>query len=56
MAEPDAGAYDGVVLAVAHRQFKAMDAASLREFGRTYRHVLYDLKNVLPREVSDLRL
>ena len=56
VAEPDAGAYDGIVLAVAHREFKALDASAIRRFGRDEAHVLYDLKNVLPRGESDLRL
>lgn len=56
VADPDAGAYYGIVLAVAHREFKAMDAAAIRSFGRADAHVLYDLKNVLPRGDSDLRL
>lgn len=56
VAEPDAEAYDGIVLAVAHRQFKALDAAAIRRFGRSGGCVLYDLKNVLPKGTSDLRL
>jgi len=56
VAEPDNGAYDGIVLAVAHWQFKELDAAAIRRFGRAEGHVLYDLKNVLPFSTSDLRL
>lgn len=56
VAEPDAGAYDGIVLAVAHRQFKVMDADAVRLFGRPGGHALYDLKNALPRAASDVRL
>lgn len=56
VAEPDAGVYDGIVLAVAHRQFKALDAAAVRRFGPSGGCVLYDLKNVLPKGTSDLRL
>ena len=47
--------YDGIVLAVAHDQFKVMGANEMRGFGKAD-HVLYDLKNVLGAEGSDLRL
>jgi UDP-N-acetyl-D-galactosamine dehydrogenase len=52
---PQDGVYDGVVLAVAHDQFKAMGADVMRGFGKVD-HVLYDLKNVLDTQESDLRL
>ncbi len=54
IAEPDAGVYDGIVLAVAHRQFKALAADAIRRFGCADAHVLYDLKYALA--ASDLRL
>jgi UDP-N-acetyl-D-galactosamine dehydrogenase len=47
--------YDGIVLAVAHDQFKVMGANEMRGFGKAD-HVLYDLKNVLGAKGSDLRL
>jgi len=53
--EPVAGKYDAIVLAVAHRQFREMSAAQLRRFGKE-RHVLFDLKYVLPKEDADMRL
>lgn len=49
------GHYDGVILAVAHRQFKAMGVKAVRELGKPV-HVLYDLKYVFDRAESDLRL
>jgi UDP-N-acetyl-D-galactosamine dehydrogenase len=52
---PEAGAYDAIVLAVAHRQFRELGAAAIRAFGKP-EHVLYDLKYVLPRQQADLRL
>jgi UDP-N-acetyl-D-galactosamine dehydrogenase len=55
IAQPQAGAYDAVVLAVAHTQFAAMGAKGLRKLGRKD-HILYDLKYILPAEQSDLRL
>ena len=52
---PQDADYDGVVLAVAHDQFKVMGADVMRGFGKAD-HVLYDLKNILSAEESDLRL
>ena len=52
---PELGAYDAIVLAVAHHQFKSMGAKAIRALGKT-EHVLYDLKYVLPVDGSDLRL
>ena len=34
IAEPSAGTYDAIVLAVAHDQFKAMGARSIRALGK----------------------
>jgi UDP-N-acetyl-D-glucosamine/UDP-N-acetyl-D-galactosamine dehydrogenase len=50
-----AGSYDGIIIAVAHRQFAAMSSGEIRALGRQA-HVLYDLKGVLPMDGSDLRL
>ncbi|MDQ2140733.1 UDP binding domain-containing protein, partial [Alcaligenaceae bacterium B3P038] len=52
---PKAGAYDAIVLAVAHEQFVEMGAERIREFGKP-NNVLYDLKYVLTPQESDLRL
>jgi len=53
--KPDIAAYDGIILAVAHQQFKAMGADAIRRFGRSS-HVLYDLKYIFPAGATDLRL
>jgi UDP-N-acetyl-D-galactosamine dehydrogenase len=53
--EPPAGAYDGVVLAVAHRQFAELGAARIRAYGRSGA-VLFDVKAVLAKDEADLRL
>jgi UDP-N-acetyl-D-galactosamine dehydrogenase len=53
--QPQQGAYDAIVLAVAHRQFRELGADAIRAFGKP-EHVLYDLKYVLPRQQTDLRL
>ena len=53
--QPEAGAYDAIIVAVAHDQFKAMGAPALRALGKPL-HVLYDLKYALAAADSDLRL
>ncbi len=55
LQSPEPGQYDAIVLAVAHQHFKTLGAAGIRAFGKTT-HVLYDLKYLLPRDQSDLRL
>jgi len=52
---PEAGAYDAVVLAVAHRQFAELGPAKIRGFGKAGA-VLFDVKGMLPRAAADLRL
>jgi UDP-N-acetyl-D-galactosamine dehydrogenase len=52
---PEAGAYDGVVLAVAHDTFRAAGPEALRRHGRDGA-VFCDLKSVFARDASDLRL
>ena len=49
------GCYDGIIMAVAHHQFKEMGAKALRALGKKA-HVLYDLKYILPADASDIRL
>lgn len=52
---PDRGAYDAVVLGVAHRQFALMTAEEIRGLGKPGAAV-YDVKSVWPREAVDDRL
>ena len=52
--EPQHGAYDGMIIAVSHDQFREM-GKDIRKFGKS-EHVLYDLKYVLDAADSDLRL
>ncbi|WP_275270439.1 Vi polysaccharide biosynthesis UDP-N-acetylglucosamine C-6 dehydrogenase TviB [Limnobacter sp. P1] len=47
--------YDGIILAVAHEQFKSMGATNIRNLGKST-CVLYDLKYLLEANESDLRL
>jgi UDP-N-acetyl-D-glucosamine/UDP-N-acetyl-D-galactosamine dehydrogenase len=49
------GTYDAIVLAVGHREFKAMGAPAFRALGKP-QHVLFDLKYILTAQESDLRL
>jgi UDP-N-acetyl-D-glucosamine/UDP-N-acetyl-D-galactosamine dehydrogenase len=55
VAAPAPGAYDAVVLAVAHRQFREMGAATVRAFGAAP-SVVYDIKHMLPADAVDGRL
>jgi UDP-N-acetyl-D-galactosamine dehydrogenase len=55
VAQPQAGQYDGIILAVAHQQFKQLAVEAIRQWGKPA-HVLYDLKYVLNKADSDLRL
>ena len=52
---PEAGAYDAVVLAVAHDRYRAYDAAQVRALGRPGA-VVYDVKSAWPRAAVDDRL
>lgn len=54
-AEPVAGAYSAVVLAVAHHQFADLDAERLDAL-KAPQAVVYDIKSVLPRDQVDERL
>ena len=53
--EPEKGAYDVVVIAVAHEQFKALGEKGIRAFGKPT-SLVYDIKYVLPADASDDRL
>ncbi len=52
---PEPSAYDGILLAVAHDNYREAGAAALRGYGRPG-HVFCDLKSVFGRDESDLRL
>ncbi|HEL7749006.1 TPA: nucleotide sugar dehydrogenase [Stenotrophomonas maltophilia] len=55
LAEPAAGSYDAVVLAVAHAHFKAMDETRIRSL-LAPGGLVYDVKSAWPRNVVDDRL
>ena len=52
-AEP--GYYDAIVIAVGHRQFADMGGSKIRALGKP-KHVLYDVKHLLPAQDSDARV
>jgi UDP-N-acetyl-D-galactosamine dehydrogenase len=51
----DENCYDGIILAVGHKEFKELGAENIRKFGKSA-HVLYDLKYVLEKSAVDMRL
>ncbi|WP_439816611.1 nucleotide sugar dehydrogenase [Zavarzinia sp. CC-PAN008] len=55
VAQPQAGSYDAIVLAVAHREYRAWGADAIRAFGHGDA-VVYDVKSVLPADAVDGRL
>ncbi|NEV62848.1 nucleotide sugar dehydrogenase [Thiorhodococcus minor] len=55
IGQPAANQYDGILLAVAHRQFVELGVESIRAFGKP-NAVLYDVKALLPRDAVDGRL
>jgi UDP-N-acetyl-D-galactosamine dehydrogenase len=52
---PEQSTYDAVVIAVAHNEFRSMNANGIKALCKSQR-VIYDLKYVLDIEESDLRL
>ena len=55
IAAPAAGAYDAVILAVAHREYREMGVEGIRAYVKPG-GVVYDVKSVLPRDAVDGRL
>ncbi len=55
ISEPEVGAYDAIILAVDHSDFKSWGEEKIRCLGKE-NHVLYDIKHVLNKDESDLRL
>ena len=54
VSEPESQ-YDAIVIAVAHDEFKQMSMDDFKKLGKD-QYVLYDLKYVLDKEQSDIRL
>ncbi|WP_342315589.1 nucleotide sugar dehydrogenase [Lysobacter sp. FW306-1B-D06B] len=55
VASPEQGAYDAVILAVAHDEFRTLGVQGARAFGRPHA-LLYDIKSLYPRDGVDARL
>jgi UDP-N-acetyl-D-galactosamine dehydrogenase len=55
IAEPKAGAYDAIIVAVAHKEYVELGAQGIRRLGSP-NTVVFDIKHVLPKEASDGRL
>jgi len=53
--EPQAGAYDAIVVAVGHDQFRAMGVEGIRRLANG-RAVIYDIKGLFPKDAVDARL
>ena len=55
ISEPKKEFYDAILLTVGHEQFKMFSSEQIRSYGKE-KHIIYDLKYVLPKDSSDLRL
>jgi len=55
VSTPEQAAYDVVVIAVAHEQFRALGDEGIRAFGKP-RSILYDIKYVVSPDAADGRL
>ena len=55
IGSPKEGHYDAVILAVAHDQFKAMGITGIKKLTKK-NAVIFDVKNVLPKDAVDARL
>ncbi len=54
-ADPQTGAYDTIILAVAHQEFAQLGIEGLRKLAKP-NHVIFDVKHVLPKHEVDGRL
>ncbi|WP_222564877.1 Vi polysaccharide biosynthesis UDP-N-acetylglucosamine C-6 dehydrogenase TviB [Novilysobacter antarcticus] len=55
LTAPTGGDYDAIVVAVGHEEFRKLETAGIRAFGKQS-VVVYDVKYVLPRDSVDGRL
>lgn len=53
--KPEQGAYDAIIVAVSHSQFKELGLAGVKALGKP-NHVLYDIKYLFPSDGVDGRL
>lgn len=52
---PNKGHYDGIILAVDHKEYKDMGLDEVRAYAKS-NHVLYDVKHVFGPQDADIRL
>lgn len=55
LEKPEPGKYDAIILAVAHKEIGSIGAEGIRGLGKPV-HIVYDLKYVVDKSSSDLRL
>ena len=55
VSAPNEGAYDAIIVAVAHYEIKVLGSECVHAFGREP-HVTYDIENVLSKDEVDGRL
>ena len=55
LTEKPSNQYDGIIMAVAHDEFKAMSNEELKTLGKP-ESIIYDLKYIVDKSVSDIRL
>lgn len=55
VTDPETGVYHGIIIAVAHRQFRDMSPQDLHALGAP-EHVVYDLKYIFNASETDMRL
>ncbi len=54
-SNPQAGSYDAILIAVAHKQFQEMGADKIRAYGKP-QSIIFDVKYMLPADTTDARL
>jgi UDP-N-acetyl-D-galactosamine dehydrogenase len=54
VTEPELSAYDAIIVAVGHDEFKKMGASKIKSYGKN-NHILFDLKYLFSKNESDLR-
>ena len=55
VSQPESQAYDAIVIAVGHKEFKSLGAQGIKSLTKD-NHIIYDLKYILPKGVADIRL
>ena len=53
---PTMDKYDAIIIAVAHNEFKRMNINDIKVFGKTDRHIVYDIKSIYDTKYTHGRL